>query len=362
VLLASHAMQNARALGSADMAADADATLRSALMSVDVIVLPTVFDVYPNEISFAPDGARLAATDSDVIQIWNIRDKKLLLQEYGISSSSLAWSPDGRWLFTSESTALRDGKTGKRVHTALDDAGGTGAWHPKLPQFASSSSGELQVWQVKDPRDFTKIGSWKAHDSGIDHIAWSSDGTRIATMSGDTLRIWDASSHRRLVNVTLAQVGGVELEEIEDVSWSPDLNRMLTTGTVAPLYIRNTGTGKVVSKVGSATLNFAAWSHNGKWLAFDSLGASLNILDGEDYHTHFQIASPDSLIRVAWSADDRLLAVGTLNKSLRIYHTDALFAASSDDLLKLARTKVKRDLTPEECAKYLQVTPCPPRP
>jgi hypothetical protein len=57
-----------------------------------------------------------------------------------------------------------------------------------------------------------------------------------------------------------------------------------------------------------------------------------------------------------------LLAVGSLKKVVRVYHTDALYAETADDLVALARVRVKRDLTTDECKRFLHVSTCPARP
>lgn len=59
---------------------------------------------------------------------------------------------------------------------------------------------------------------------------------------------------------------------------------------------------------------------------------------------------------VAWSPDGRRLATASGDGTVQIYAMDI------HDLLKLARSRVTRDLTPDECLRYFQSTSCPPLP
>ena len=63
------------------------------------------------------------------------------------------------------------------------------------------------------------------HDDNVVSVAWSPDGTRIATGSGDTtVRLWDAATGKQL-----AVLKGHE-RSIEDVGFSADGKRLLSVG------------------------------------------------------------------------------------------------------------------------------------
>ena len=59
---------------------------------------------------------------------------------------------------------------------------------------------------------------------------------------------------------------------------------------------------------------------------------------------------------VAWSPDGKRLATASGDETVLIYAMDP------HELLKLARSRVTRDLTPAECERYLQSEKCPPLP
>lgn len=60
-----------------------------------------------------------------------------------------------------------------------------------------------------------------------------------------------------------------------------------------------------------------------------------------------------AVYRVAWSPDGHRLATASRDGTSRVYLVEL------DDLVDLARSKVTRGLTAEECQKFLHQDPCP---
>ena len=59
---------------------------------------------------------------------------------------------------------------------------------------------------------------------------------------------------------------------------------------------------------------------------------------------------------VAWASDSRVLISGGADGIMQVYAMDI------DLLMSLARSRVTRNLTPEECRKYLHLDDVPPIP
>jgi WD40 repeat protein len=60
------------------------------------------------------------------------------------------------------------------------------------------------------------------------------------------------------------------------------------------------------------------------------------------------------VFRVAWSPDGTRLATASRDRTARVW------ALNLNDLLTIAKSRVTRTLTTDECQKYLHVEQCPP--
>jgi len=178
----------------------------------------------PDQVTWSPDGKRLASADSLNMQppvIWDAQTGKVLFVLQAETGElrplwlGLAWSSDGKKLAAvgalmhPDSGAdegmilIWDAETGKMEQLLTEGMNGyrlwTVAWSPDGRFLACGTIGrELLVWNMVTN---TPLASLQGHRDMIDRLAWSPDGYRLASVARDgTLQIWDLSSLEKTVN------------------------------------------------------------------------------------------------------------------------------------------------------------------
>lgn len=185
------------------------------------------------------------------------------------------------------------------------------------------------------------------HNGPVNSVDISSDGTLIATGSSDgTARIWDATTGQVLQNLT----GHKYL--VLGVVFSPDGKRLLSGGGDNNARLWDVQTGEELLTLSSHTgrVDKVAFSPDGKLIAAGSgedvtviiydatTGLALMTLPGHDL-----LFAPDGISLTIFS--DNLTGRG--------YYLDTLHT------IALARLRLTRSLSPEECKQYLHMELCP---
>jgi WD40 repeat protein len=196
-------------------------------------------------VGFSPDGDTIATRSSDNRMIFFSADQGELLRLWDLNSwderigsdaIDLAWSPDGNMLVSGRAfnaVVVWDTEKGERLFTigaGLESDGFTtgparwsrGAWSPDGTKFAYGLYDE-QVHLAKDNR----VGVWELKAGKALHIleghahwaaslAFSPDGTKLASMSWNEVMIWRTETGERLVTLTNPLGNG------RGLAWSPD--------------------------------------------------------------------------------------------------------------------------------------------
>jgi WD40 repeat protein len=272
-----------------------------------------------DSVKFSPDGTRLAtAAQDEAARVWDLATgRELLILPAGQSGNvAVAFSPDGRQL----------AMTGKENTIAVWD----------------TASGEEVL---------TLLG----HTAPVVQLVYDSAGTRLATVSEaseDGIKIWDVATGTQLLGLQQTNV-------TFSIAFSPDRKSLATGNAEGMAALWDVSTGKqLYSLFGHTRPVFSvAFTPDGSRLVTASGDGTLKIWDtssGEELLT--LQGHTGRVFGVAISPDGTRLATAGQDGISRIY------LLRLDDLVELARTRVTRSLTIDECKKFLHRQECPAAP
>jgi len=354
-------------------------------------------------VAFSPDGTRIAtASDDATARIWLAAPSRDLFTLTGHTQQVYGghFSPDGTRLVTSSTegkTKVWDALTGQLLYTLSlpsDDSINAGAFSPDGKLIATGGGDQLaRIWDAATGRLLLTL---RGHERNVFEVKFSPDGTRLATASPDTTaKLWDVATGKELLTLSghagrvfsldfspdgtrLITGGEDDVAIVWDlatgqpllrlpmptgvnfgVSFSPDGTRLLTTDTSEIARVWDAETGQLLLELSghAGAVYGAAWSPDGTRIATASADKTAKIWDavsGEELLTLYGHAAVVG--GVAFSPDGTRLATMSDDGTVRVY------LLKIEELIALAKSRVTRTLTTEECQKYLHVDTCPIEP
>jgi WD40 repeat protein len=192
-------------------------------------------------IAFTPDGSRIASvTGGGAVWIWDTDKQRQIqvLEKYVGTASSIVFSPDGtRLALASDEQMFEDGvprpspgavrvwdiPTGRIVsdlqgHT---DSVVSIAFSPDGTRLASASlDGTVRIWEINDGRLMHRL---EGHDGAVHDVTFDPKGTRIASAGKDgTVRIWETTDGHNVLTI----VG--HTSPVRILVFSPDGSRLVS--------------------------------------------------------------------------------------------------------------------------------------
>ena len=224
-----------------------------------------------------------------------------------------------------------------RVVTSMD-------FNPDKTRLATAGQdGRVFVWDLASGRMLLKLFG---HEDAVLDITYSPDGRLVATGSKDgTARIWDATTGQ------LLQILSGHSDSINDVDFSPDGTRLLTASSDTTVQIWDLQTGRALLTLrGHSTAVLSVdFSPDGTRIA---TGSEDNVATVWDASTGQALLTLPGTI-VEFTPDGKRLMVISSDYVAQGYFLDV------HELMDLARSRLLRKLTLEECQKYLHLDACP---
>lgn len=187
-------------------------------------------------VEFSPDGQYVAVGSySPFVTVWRAgsTNRVRALKHPVAAMTSLGFDPEGTWLATASMDGfvrLWDMKTGRERFPSLAHGGNLTALAitPNGQWIASGgNNGVIRLWRSLDGSPGPALIGHATDNSLIYGLAFSRDGQRLASVSGDhTARIWDVATGLMIADpLELGSTG-------TSADWSPD-GRQLLVGTAS---------------------------------------------------------------------------------------------------------------------------------
>jgi hypothetical protein len=190
------------------------------------------------------------------------------------------------------------------------------AWSPDGKRIASGSGDQtVQVW---DATSGAHPFIYRGHTTNINAVAWSPILTSqsIASASGNSffrgehiVQLWNAATGGHLLTY------GGHTQPVRCVSWSPNGRRIASGSEDKTVQIWDASSGNLMLTYArhTGTISSLVWSPDGKYIASASDDKTVQVWDVHTRTFLFSFAHTSPVNAVAWSPDGRRIASASGN-------------------------------------------------
>ncbi len=287
-------------------------------------------------LQWSPDSTRLASAggqgdfSSGELKIWDTSTGHLLFtlgDPLPNFVNAISWSPDGKRLASSGGVhsgagnaepgtiQLWDATTGKELAVLRGLTGKVNsiAWSPDGRRLASSSGeqpGHVKLW---DASSGTQVSDMATHGDALNSVSWRPDGSQLAAASSEgTILIWDATNGKEI-----RQIRGTA-KSVFCALWSPNGSQIASVTAEPAVHIWDAATGRELLTIPAAPEIFLAWQTESR-VALTYADGVTRIWDlatkktVETFTSHVPMVSS-----AAWSPDSRRLALASADQTIQI--------------------------------------------
>lgn len=229
------------------------------------------------------------------------------------ASSEAAPTPDPLLLSAANVTQIAALLTGWEH----DDAVHSVAWSPDGSQLASGSwDNTAIIWNADTAGPLFRLSE---HGADAESVAWSPDGRLLATGADDArVILWNPTRGEQLLSLTGHK------NWVYSLAWSPDSRKLVSAATDGQIIVWDVESGAPLQTLSGhrGELWVVAWSPDGSLLASGGSEPAVIIWSASTGRPLATLEPGAGIVRsLAWSPDGTQLAGGTDNGSLLFWDT-----------------------------------------
>ena len=290
---------------------------------------------YVVSLAFAPGGSLASAAGDSLVKLWDPGTRETIAR-FGPASQAraVAISPDGATLASEHDGIVKLWQVATGTNTATLEARPghhrfrSVAFSPPDGQSLAVVSGDstVKLWDLATGTDYANL----EHDSQVTSVAYSPDGTSLASTSGQVVTLWDPAS-----GAPTAVLEG-HAHWVGAVAFSPDGATLASqSGWDGLVRLWDVETHRTVASIEN--------TRGGSAMAFSPDGATLACASGPlvklwDVGTRVRIdslAHRDWVHVVAFSPDGGTLATGT-SKGIEVWDASGWQRPRPHELVKIS--------------------------
>jgi WD40 repeat protein len=233
----------------------------AANLQVSNVITSTTF----GPAAWAPNGQAIAIAAGDSVSIHEVEQfsETAVFRGHVGNVTSLAWSPDGRYLASGASNDsvihVWDVTNSVEAYTLRGHEGWIRnvIFSPDGKRLASGSTDlSVRIWDTASQRT---IYTLTGHTDLIGGLAWSSDGTQLATAARDgSVRLWDTTTGQPIEGFTFqTPINANDPQKnrywATGLVWTPDGKSLFVGATNGLVTMLNAQTGQVVRTLSGHT-------------------------------------------------------------------------------------------------------------
>jgi serine/threonine-protein kinase len=189
------------------------------------------------------------------------------------------------------------------------------AWSPDGTRLASGGYDTTVVIRDKDGQPLATL---KGHSDAVLGLAWSPNGKFLASAGNDgKVQIWDVSTE------TIVRTLSKNTKGVICVAWSPDGTKLASGSADYTIQLWDAATGAPIRTLTEhkETVRTVKWSPDGSMLASGSVDKTVMLWNAKGDHLQTFDDHKDRVIEVAWSPDSTEIASASGDKTIKIWST-----------------------------------------